>query len=280
MNVNKAHGCLLLAVGTPVILVGILGFTIELSQRVDPKGILFASFLLLMGGAGIVCGIWLFRRAKFASNSDAASVDPVTAKATIKAWVIVGLAFSVVYTLLAAWGFVDDIFKSSAVHWSVSITGILLWIGTLLAVTGQYSAARVFFLIGGILGLPLSVPMIIGGKRIQLAGQAITRAEELARSGPPQPTDNTSTQKSAFADQLICKYCGVENHTTQWPTDGDSVAFAYEAEPGNFNLKVHCPNCEKDWYVVWDENPGQLETVHAAGAGGFAPNAIVPAPIA
>ena len=261
MNVDKAHGCLLLAVGTPVILVGILGFTIELSQREDPKSVLFASFLLLMGGAGIVCGIWLFRRTKFATNSDAASVDPATAKATIRAWIIVGFAFAALYTLLAVGGFLGYVFDNPAFSWSTLITGMLFWTGIVLTVTKQYPTARVFFLIGGILGLPLSVPMIIGGKRIQLAGRAITRAENPPGSGPLQPADNTSAHKSAFADQLICKYCGVENHSTQWPSEGDSVPFAYEAEPGNFNVKVHCPDCEKDWYVVWDENPGQLETL-------------------
>lgn len=209
-----------------------------------------------MGAGGIVSAIWLFVRAKRARNADAASVDPARTKSRIKTWVIVGIAFATVYTLLAVAGFVDVISISLAVNWSVSITALLFWIGILFAVTGQYSAARIFFLIGGILGLPLSVPMIIAGKRLELAGQALARAEQ-----PVEQARGVAAPKSAFADQLICRYCGTENRATQWPTEGDSIPFAYEAAPGDFNLKVHCAHCERDWYVVWDENPGPLETL-------------------
>lgn len=46
MNVDRAHGCLLVAVGTPVILVGILGLSLELSEKATPRGIFLALFLL------------------------------------------------------------------------------------------------------------------------------------------------------------------------------------------------------------------------------------------
>jgi hypothetical protein len=260
MNVNKTHGCLLLVVGSPLLLLSIFGLIIELSDKQEPGGLIVALVLLLLGGAGVVSGFWLRKKGKAESSGkltpSGSAVDPATARAHIKTWVIVGFGFAGLYTLLAVLGFADAIRISPAVNWSVSITALLFWIGILFAVIRQYSVARVFFLIGGILGLPLSVPMIIAGKRLELAGQALARAEE-----PLEQPGDASAHKSAFADQLICKYCGVENHATEWPSEGDAVPFAYEAEPGNFNLKVHCPHCERDWYVVWDENPGALEAV-------------------
>lgn len=260
MNVNKTHGCLLLVVGSPFLLLGLLVLIIELTDKQEPRGLIVGLGVLLLGGAGIVSGFWLRKKGKAESSGKlpplGSAVDPATAEATIRSWVIVGFGFAGLYTLLAVLGFADAIRISPAVNWSVSIAALLFWIGILFAVIGQYSVARVFLLIGGILGLPLSVVMIIAGKRIELAGQALARAKE-----PLEQPGDASAHKSAFADQLICKYCGVENHATEWPSEGDSVPFAYEAEPGNFNLQVRCPHCENDWYVVWDENPGQLEAV-------------------
>jgi DNA-directed RNA polymerase subunit RPC12/RpoP len=66
---------------------------------------------------------------------------------------------------------------------------------------------------------------------------------------------------SQFADQLSCKHCGKRNQTTQWPINGDSVAYYAQAESGSFSLKIRCPHCERDWYVVWDEYPGPIETL-------------------
>lgn len=34
------------------------------------------------------------------------------------------------------------------------------------------------------------------------------------------------------------------------------VAFYCQKEPGQYQVTVHCPHCSKDWYVVWDDNPG------------------------
>ena len=63
---------------------------------------------------------------------------------------------------------------------------------------------------------------------------------------------------SSYAHKLTCQHCGEFHGTDTWPTHGDSVAFYYQKEPGNFSLKVRCPSCRKDWYVVWDSNPGQM----------------------
>ena len=66
---------------------------------------------------------------------------------------------------------------------------------------------------------------------------------------------------SHFASQLRCAYCNQINKTEVWPKNGDYIPFYYqtkertEVEPGRFNIQVHCPFCEKDWFVVWDDDP-------------------------
>jgi len=35
--------------------------------------------------------------------------------------------------------------------------------------------------------------------------------------------------------------------------------FYYQSEPGKYSLPVTCPHCAKEWYVVWDANPGPIE---------------------
>jgi Zn finger protein HypA/HybF involved in hydrogenase expression len=64
---------------------------------------------------------------------------------------------------------------------------------------------------------------------------------------------------SEFANDLTCQHCWKHQKTDVWPVNGDYVAFYYQKEPCNYTLKVTCPHCGKDWYVVWDENPGPME---------------------
>ncbi len=64
---------------------------------------------------------------------------------------------------------------------------------------------------------------------------------------------------SNFAHKLKCKHCGEFHGTDKWPVNGDRVAFYYQREPGNISLKVNCPHCKNDWYVVWDNDPGQIQ---------------------
>lgn len=63
---------------------------------------------------------------------------------------------------------------------------------------------------------------------------------------------------SEFADKLTCQYCYKNHGTKLWPTSGDIVPFYYQKEPGKYNLIVTCPHCKKEWYVVWDDNPGPI----------------------
>lgn len=64
---------------------------------------------------------------------------------------------------------------------------------------------------------------------------------------------------SEFADKLPCAHCGKINRVKEWPVDGDYVPFYCQKESGNHTVKTTCPHCGKDWYVVWDDNPGPIK---------------------
>ena len=64
-----------------------------------------------------------------------------------------------------------------------------------------------------------------------------------------------------MAEELCCKHCYKEHGTDKWPINGDMVPFYYQLEPGNYSLEVTCPHCGKDWYVVWDNDPGPIKTL-------------------
>lgn len=64
---------------------------------------------------------------------------------------------------------------------------------------------------------------------------------------------------SEFADDLLCQHCWKSHGTKLWPVNGDNVPYYAQKEPGNYTLKLACPHCGKDWYVVWDDYPGEIE---------------------
>ena len=64
---------------------------------------------------------------------------------------------------------------------------------------------------------------------------------------------------SRFAHKIKCIHCNEFHGTDKWPVNGDGVPFYYQEEPGNFTLDVTCPKCQKKWYVVWDNDPGQIQ---------------------
>ncbi len=55
---------------------------------------------------------------------------------------------------------------------------------------------------------------------------------------------------------VSCPFCGGRNETKEWPVAGNIVPYYCQEEPGKFSIKMHCPHCDKDWYVVWDQDPG------------------------
>ena len=66
---------------------------------------------------------------------------------------------------------------------------------------------------------------------------------------------------SQFADRVRCAYCNKTDTATSWPRNGDAVPFYYQTKertdekPGAYRVRMHCPHCGKDWFVVWDEDP-------------------------
>jgi|GEM_PF-1705893 len=66
---------------------------------------------------------------------------------------------------------------------------------------------------------------------------------------------------SQFANDISCVYCGAANSADSWPLYGDLVPFYFQTEedtkrtPGAYRIPVQCPNCNKVWYVVWDNDP-------------------------
>jgi hypothetical protein len=63
---------------------------------------------------------------------------------------------------------------------------------------------------------------------------------------------------SHLANQLNCQHCFETHSATRWPVRGDYTPLYFQEEPGNYSLKVNCPHCHRDWYVVWDTDPGQI----------------------
>jgi hypothetical protein len=71
-------------------------------------------------------------------------------------------------------------------------------------------------------------------------------------------------QRSKFANRLVCQHCGEANKTDRWPALGDAIPLYFQSEPGRFQIPVSCPKCGKEWYVVWDQDPGQIEELDSA----------------
>ena len=66
---------------------------------------------------------------------------------------------------------------------------------------------------------------------------------------------------SQFADKLQCIYCGKMCDSPIWPVSGDHFPFYYQKETGNYTLPIPCSHCGKEWFVVWDDNPGPMHAV-------------------
>lgn len=64
---------------------------------------------------------------------------------------------------------------------------------------------------------------------------------------------------SLLADDLRCYHCHEPNSVDRWPLHGDHVPLYFQKEPGRFSLDICCPHCKKNWYVVWDQDPGSIE---------------------
>jgi len=70
-----------------------------------------------------------------------------------------------------------------------------------------------------------------------------------------------SFHMSQFANKLHCQYCGQQHGSKQWPVNGDAIPFYFQKEIGRYSLLVKCPSCGKEWYIVWDMDPGIIKTL-------------------
>jgi hypothetical protein len=66
-----------------------------------------------------------------------------------------------------------------------------------------------------------------------------------------------------FADKVTCAYCNGPTPISDWPRQGDFIAFYHRTkeraeEPGGlggYSIRTRCPHCGKIFYVVWDSDP-------------------------
>jgi len=88
----------------------------------------------------------------------------------IRTWTIVGFVFSAIYFFVAILQFA---IRSTFIGIACLVIGALFALGSIFALKREYFLTRRLYLIGGILGLPLGLVMI-------MASSIIKRTEELA----------------------------------------------------------------------------------------------------
>lgn len=98
----------------------------------------------------------------------------------------------------------------------------------------------------------------------EAANKALRKSAEETKAPSPEVQVNRRLI-SAFAGNLQCQYCASRHGTNFWPEHGDMVPFYFQKDPGKFSLKVSCPHCGRDWYVVWDQSPGEMRSLEADG---------------
>ncbi|MFH2038499.1 MAG: hypothetical protein ABIJ65_03590 [Chloroflexota bacterium] len=98
--------------------------------------------------------------------------------------------------------------------------------------------------------------------RVARATRATTMQDYASALGLSYIPDRSTTaglrSHSQFASSLHCQYCHQPQHAREWPVNGDIQAMYFQKEPGRYSLKMTCAKCGKDWYVVWDQDPGQI----------------------
>jgi len=94
----------------------------------------------------------------------------------VKIWAVVGFVFAALYLAIAIFAFTSHPENYEVIGALGVIICVLQGIGGVLALTRNYSAARVLMIIGGILGFPLGMVMVAGGNSIKKA------------TTPPPPT--------------------------------------------------------------------------------------------
>ncbi len=82
-------------------------------------------------------------------------------------FIIVGFIFTAIYLIA---GIYELSIEAAFIGvWCIIIT-VLFFIGTILVMQNQYSVARILWLIGGIMGIPLGIVMIVQSNRLKQMG--------------------------------------------------------------------------------------------------------------
>jgi hypothetical protein len=88
-------------------------------------------------------------------------------KPSLSTWIIVASVCSAFYSLSGLLNLSLASPNSAPVYWFCFLVATLGWAGVILALEGQYSAAKVMLWIGGIVAFPLGLVMIRAGSRIK-----------------------------------------------------------------------------------------------------------------
>ena len=71
-----------------------------------------------------------------------------------------------------------------------------------------------------------------------------------------------SINRIEFRDDVYCQYCNIRQSAPYWPINGNMTSYFYKKseesddEEWVYKLPIYCPHCNKTWYVVWEEDPG------------------------
>ena len=95
---------------------------------------------------------------------------------SVKGWVITGWVFTALYAVIGFWQLSLGEGLSTLVGISALVTAALFGSGAMMAGKGNYGGAKVCWIIGGILGLPLGLVMLIAGIKAGKAGATVPQA--------------------------------------------------------------------------------------------------------
>lgn len=100
-----------------------------------------------------------------------------TSERAINRWTNVVLVYSAIQTQFPVLAFSarNESPFFFGIFWGHILITSLFWIGVVLIVRKEYSAARKFLLIGGILAFPLGLIMIIAGNSMKRAADTATQ---------------------------------------------------------------------------------------------------------
>ncbi|MDI1337931.1 MAG: hypothetical protein PSU94_17255 [Lacunisphaera sp.] len=152
-----------------------------------------------------------------------------------KAWIITGWVFSALYVII---GF-SQLGGSGPLHTPVGISALicaaLFGIGAYYLGQNNAKSAKICWIVGGILGLPLGLVMLIGGLKL-----GKTAPVEPASRPSPVP-EAKPTVSTVPAGAISCPACGHGFTPPRITMATQAVIDRYGPNP------VQCPGCKHIW---------------------------------